>query len=49
MTFQGDVLKFSTEFKYLSGALRLLSPLVLRKIDEDNLNQLDDNGMPFCE
>ena len=29
--------------------LRLLSPLILQKMKEDNINQLDDYDEPFCE
>ena len=49
MTFR-DVLLYAIECKYLSEALEtFLSPLIIQKMKEDNISQLDDYDVPFCE
>ena len=43
------MLRYAIECKYQSEAIETLSPLVLQKMSEDNFNELDDYGAPFCE
>ena len=48
--FGRDVLSYMLNtYKYLSEALKALSPSVLQKMKKDNIGQLDDYDAPFCE
>ena len=42
-------MSYTIECKYLSEALHFLSPLILRKMKEDNISQLGDYDALFCE
>ena len=42
-------MSYAIECKYLSEALKTLSPLILQNIKEDNISQLGDYDAPFCE
>ena len=42
-------MSYAIECKYLSEALETLSPLILQKMKEDNISQLGDYDVPFCE
>ena len=40
-------MSYAIECKYLSEVLKTLSPLIIHK--EDNISQLGDHDVPFCE